>query len=95
MMADINITVEQDLKDQAEKVFSNVGLSITEALKLFLRESVEQRNIPFHIGEPNYNEETMLAIQEARDIMSGKVKVKSYATLEEMYRDLDSEDEEC
>ena len=95
MMADINLTVEQDLKDQAEKVFSNVGLSITEALKLFLRESVEQRNIPFHIGEPNYNEETMLAIQEARDIMSGKVKVKSYATLEEMYRDLDSEDEEC
>ena len=95
MMADINITVEQDLKDQAEELFARIGLSMSDAVKYFLRASLKYDYLPPGIEEANFNEETMLAIQEARDIMSGKVKVKSYATLEEMYRDLDSEDEEC
>jgi len=44
--------------------------------------------------EPEYNEETLAAMQEALDIMDGKIKVKSYKTVEEMESDLDAEEVE-
>ena len=44
--------------------------------------------------EPKYNAETLAAMQEAEDIMDGKVKTKSYATVEEMEADLDAEEDE-
>jgi len=38
--------------------------------------------------EPEYNEETLAAMQEARDIMSGKIKTKVYSSVEEMHADI-------
>ncbi|MCL2259810.1 MAG: hypothetical protein FWC15_00485 [Fibromonadales bacterium] len=43
--------------------------------------------------EPEYNEETLEALQEAMDIMDGKIQVKTYSTVEEMNADIDSEDD--
>ena len=40
-----------------------------------------------------YNDETLEAMQEARDSISGKIKTKRYTTLEEFYADLDAEEE--
>ena len=39
-----------------------------------------------------YNDETLAAMQEARDIMSGKIKAKRYKTVAEMNADIDAED---
>jgi hypothetical protein len=36
-----------------------------------------------------YNTETLAAMQEARDIISGKIKTKKYKTVEEMNADID------
>jgi len=44
--------------------------------------------------EPEYNEETLAAMQEVRDIRAGKIKTKSYATVAEMNADLDAEDDD-
>jgi hypothetical protein len=43
---------------------------------------------------PDYNEETLAAMQETLDIMDGKIKVKSYATVEEMNADIDAEEDD-
>jgi hypothetical protein len=45
-------------------------------------------------GEPAYNAETLAAMQETLDIMDGKIKVKSYATVDEMNADIDAEDDD-
>jgi len=45
-------------------------------------------------GEPEYNAETIAAIQEAKDIMSGKIKAKRYKTVEEMNADIDAEEDD-
>ena len=83
MLTDINITVEQDLKNQAEEVFARIGLTMNEAMKYFLRASVSLNTLPPGIEEENFNSETLEALQEAEDIASGKVQAKSYHTLEE------------
>ena len=44
--------------------------------------------------EPAYNAETLAAMQETLDIMDGKIKVKSYATVEEMNADIDAEEDD-
>ena len=42
---------------------------------------------------PRYNDETLAAMKEARDIASGKIQVKSYASIKEMVAELESESE--
>jgi hypothetical protein len=44
--------------------------------------------------EPEYNDETLAAMQETLDIVDGKIKVKSYATVEELNADIDAEDDD-
>ena len=44
--------------------------------------------------EPKYNAETLEAMQETLDILDGKLKVKSYSTVEEMNADIDAEDDD-
>jgi DNA-damage-inducible protein J len=47
--------------------------------------------LPFDMTLTQYSNETKLAIQEARDIASGKVKAKSYNSLAELNTELDAE----
>ena len=47
----------------------------------------------FEESQSEYNAETLAAMQETLDIMDGKIKVKSYATVEEMNADIDAEDD--
>ncbi|MCL2101485.1 MAG: hypothetical protein FWH22_07210, partial [Fibromonadales bacterium] len=49
--------------------------------------------IPFE-DEPEYNAETLEALQEAKDIIAGKIKVKSYKTVEEMDADIEAEEDD-
>jgi len=48
----------------------------------------------FEDNQPEYNAETLAAMQEARDIMAGKIKTKRYKTVEEMDADLDAEEDD-
>ena len=49
------------------------------------------RNILIVIAQRRYNAETELAMQEARDIISGKIDAKRYATTKELFDELDNE----
>ncbi len=46
-------------------------------------------------NQPEYNSETLAAMQEARDIMAGKIKTKRYKTVEEMDADIDTDDDDA
>lgn len=95
MLADINLTVEQDLKDQAEALFARIGLTMNDAVKYFLRASLKYDYLPPGIEEANFNEETLAAMQEAEDIASGKIQAKAYDSVEEMVRDIMAEDDDA
>ncbi len=42
--------------------------------------------------QQKYNDETELAIEEARNIISGKIKTKSYESLDELLDEINRED---
>ncbi len=80
--------VDTETKLEAEALFDSLGLDITTAIRLFLRQSINQQRIPFDIVPPKYNfsEETLAAIDEARRI-SKDSSVKSYSSAKELFED--------
>ena len=55
---------------------------------VILAQSFQVDGLPSDLRKPRYNTETEEAMQEARDIMAGKVGAKSYASVDEMLADL-------
>ena len=60
----IRVCVEPELKSQAEDIFSELGLSPTEAITLFYTQVTLHRGLPFSVGIPNA--ETIEALRRAR-----------------------------
>ena len=78
----IRARVEPALKNEAEAILKKVGLSSSEAMRLFLYQVVQQRGLPFEVKIPNA--ETIAAIEE---LETGKgIRVNS---VEELFDDAD------
>lgn len=87
--AAISMRVDPEVKSDAESIFSSLGLTLAEAINVFLHKSILEGGLPFDVRQPRYNRDTERAIAEARDIMAGKVETKGYASSEAMFADLD------
>ena len=62
-----------------------------EAVNIFFEKSLLVGGLPFDVRLPRFNRETEDAIQEARDIMSGKTEAKFYSSSRELFDELDAE----
>ncbi|MCL2513699.1 MAG: type II toxin-antitoxin system RelB/DinJ family antitoxin [Oscillospiraceae bacterium] len=92
--ADLHIRIDPETKTGAEELFAMFGITVTDAVMMFLRQSLLVGGLPFELRRPRYNAETEAAIREANDIMAGKIQTKSYSSLEEFYADLENEDDD-
>ncbi|MBE6084733.1 MAG: type II toxin-antitoxin system RelB/DinJ family antitoxin [Selenomonas ruminantium] len=94
--ANISLRIEPDIKAQAEAVFSNLGISVTDAINVFLHSSILVGGFPFQPRKPKYSAETLAALKESDDIANGRIPAKSYSNAAELIREaqesLDAED---
>ena len=90
--ANINLRIEPHVTAQADAFFSSLGISITDAINVFLHASIMEGGFPFQPKQPRYNRETLIAMQEAKDIMAGKVEAKRYSSLSDLLEDMDAGD---
>jgi addiction module RelB/DinJ family antitoxin len=58
--------VEPDLKTQAESVLGELGIPMSNAISLYLRQIVLQRGIPFEVKLPRLKPVYMEALSDAR-----------------------------
>lgn len=86
--AAISMRVDPVVKSDAESVFGSFGLTLADAINVFLHKSIQVGGMPFELRQPRYNSETEAAIQEARDIMAGRKEAKTYDSVEDMLQDL-------
>lgn len=91
--ANINVRTEPDTKAGAEAVYSSFGLSLSDAINVFLNMSIMEGGFPFSIKQPRYNKETEAAMLEAREIIAGKQDARRYSSAKELFNDLDAEAE--
>jgi len=87
----LHIRIEPEVKKNAENTLNKLGLSTSEAINIFLHQVILTGGLPFDVILPRYNTETEVAMQEARDIASGKVSTKGYASAKELFEELDAE----
>jgi len=88
-MATTNLSIRMDAetKRQAEQLFGNLGMSISTAFNIFVKQSLRARGIPFSITEDVPNAEIYSALREARRIARDP-KIKGYTDVEEALREL-------
>ena len=89
--ANINIRIDPEIKMQAEQLFSCFGITITDAINIFLHKSIMEGGLPFEMRQPRYNAETEAALDEARAIMDGRVQAKRYSSAHALFEELDAE----
>lgn len=82
----LNIRVDRELKEQAEAVFADMGMNMTTAINLFMRQTLRQGKIPFEIyADPFYSERNQQALRRSiKQAKQGKIVVKSLEELEKM-----------
>ncbi len=83
----ISIRMDVDLKDAAEELFNELGLSLSAAVNIFVRQSLRERAIPFTITEITPNQETVNAMLEAKRIARDP-NIKKYTDVEEALKEL-------
>jgi DNA-damage-inducible protein J len=86
-----NMRINHEKKADLEALYSRLGMTLPEAVNIFFENSLLVGGIPFDVRLPRYNRETEDAINEACNIMSGKIEAKSYGSARELFSELDDE----
>lgn len=91
-MATVNMSIRMDteLKKQADAMLADMGLNMTTAMNMFLRQVVRQGKIPFEIATDIPNAETLAAMKEVDDMINGKISAKKYTSTDELFKDLEA-----
>lgn len=84
----LHIRVDEDTKDKATLALSAMGLSMSEAVRLFLRRVVADQAIPFELKVPNA--ETRAAMAEADAIAQSRRP--RFGTADALFADLEKAD---
>ena len=85
----LNIRTDKAVKDQAEEIFNELGLSMTTAVNLFLRTSLREHGIPFALKLDVPNEATAAAIEEGKKLMADP-SAPRYTSMEALKAALDA-----
>lgn len=78
----ITILVDETLLREAEKLFLNLGIDLSTAVTLFLKQSVIKKNIPFEFERKN-----LKTLQAMDDVDTGKI-YGNFSSISELMKDL-------
>ena len=80
----IHTRIDSQTKAQAQSILNKLGMTLSEAISLYLRQIVFQKGIPFEVKIPN--ELTMKTIEKSQ---RGE-ELHEASSVEEMFKELDS-----
>ena len=83
------IRIDESTKKQAIELLEGLGLNLSDAVNMFLKQVILQNGIPFEIKYPEFKPEVIEAMEEARRI-SRDPNVKGYTDIDELFEELNS-----
>ncbi len=84
--SNIIVRVDSELKQQSEELFKEMGMNMSMAINIFLKQSIKEQGIPFKITN-NPNKKTIKTIKKANQ---GKNLSNNFTNMEDLFEDLDS-----
>ena len=85
-----NISIDADTKTRAQALLADLGLDMSTAVNIFLRQMIYEGGFPFAITRDNPNEETKRAIENVRQ---GKNLSREFHSVAELMEDLYADDQ--
>ena len=82
-----SVRMDSDIKKQCEALYNELGMNLTTAINVFLRQSLRVGGLPFDVRVEQPNKETIAAMLEAERI-SRDPSVKHYSDVEEALKAL-------
>ena len=82
------VRIDEDLKKQATELFAQLGMDMSGAMNVFLRQCVMRGGLLFDVVVPQYKSEVLEAMEEAKRI-SKDPDTKRYSSFLEAMEDLD------
>ncbi|MCL1820023.1 MAG: type II toxin-antitoxin system RelB/DinJ family antitoxin [Oscillospiraceae bacterium] len=81
----INIRTEPDVKQRIENLFSQFGITVSDAVNIFFHQSLMQGGLPFQMQIPEYNAETLAAID---DVDNNRNMSPAFDSMDDLMRSL-------
>lgn len=81
----IHVRVDDELKAQATETLGSMGLTVSDAIRVFLTRVVADKELPFIIKAPNAS--SRIAIAEAKEII--KTRQALFITADDMINDIE------
>jgi len=83
----INIRTEPEVKHKIENLFSQFGITVSDAVNIFFHQSLMQGGLPFQMQVPQYNAETLAAID---DVNNNRNLSPAFDTMEDLMGSLNA-----
>ena len=83
----INVRVDSDLKQEADALFSDLGLTMTSAITMFLRSAVSHDGIPFEVKRQP-NQVTRAALAEYQTMKEHPEEYKRYSSFDDLMNEV-------
>ena len=85
-----SISIDADVKAQAQALFADFGLDLSTAINIFLRQSIRENCIPFTIQREVPNADTIAAMREADDMVNHPELYETFHSMEALKRALEA-----
>lgn len=83
------IRIDETVKAQATSLFNDLGMDMSSAVNIFLRQCLLRGGLPFTVEVPNYSQKTLEALAETKRISRDKT-IASYDNLADLKKALDA-----
>ncbi len=83
------IRIDSGVKKQANELFNELGLDMSGAVNIFLRQCILRGGLPFKVEVPQYSKELLSAADEAKRI-SREPDVPGYTSMEDLKKALEA-----
>ena len=85
------ITIDSDIKVQAQELFADFGLDLSTAINMFLRQTIRENAIPFHISREAPNADTIAAMREVEEMKKHPELYKRYSSFSELLKEVEAD----
>lgn len=66
---DVTVRMDAEVKAQAEELFEALGMDMSIAINMFVRQCLRERQLPFQPALNGPNKETVEALEEAKEML--------------------------
>jgi len=84
-MTTLNIRIEENIKNKANKTLSSLGLNMSTAVKMFLSQVITENGLPFTPSNKNH---ILLRAKWDKEITEALKSGKSYKNAKELFEDM-------